>query len=104
MLALFPLKGHLSVFIFLLGLGLHFFSGEHCNIPAPSIKSAHQMHNNIRSAKHFTKKVVLIIHNTFCFFRKICMGQMNSKPRQGRATALGLQILDPDKIAAGRDL
>lgn len=56
MLALFLLKGHLSGF--LLGLGLHFFSGEHYNTPAHSIKSAQQMHNNIVSAKHFLKSSI----------------------------------------------
>lgn len=52
MLALFLLKGHLSGFFLLLGVGLHFSSGQHHNTLAPN---AQQMCNNIVSAKQFIK-------------------------------------------------
>lgn len=79
MLALFLLKGHLSGFFLLLGVGLHFSSGQHHNTLAPN---AQQMHNNIVSAKQFIKSG---INNT------------NHIPASLEKPAWGKQIQNPSR-------
>lgn len=78
MLALFLLKGHLSGFFLLLGVGLHFSSGQHHNTLAPN----EQTRNNIVSAKQFIKSG---INNT------------NHIPASLEKPAWGKQIQNPSR-------